>query len=532
MRAFAYSLLNTLFLSLSFFTIFCAYYPTEGFMTRLFGTAGFWALGIVYFAEGFFSNFAGAFIQRFGPRVSMVVGAVPYFLFIGSLLLERAWLLYLMSVLVGIGAAVLWAAQGVFLARIDHASLLPGPFHPFVKVKATPAHTCPGAKERRASAPEEPRVARSPLVELSSAQMLTIPLVTSPSPTETQSPPPSSSPLPPTQTPPSTLPTAFPNRENRLPPVPPPSLPMIFGAGRRQPPVPPPPLPLGPAKTNMGLLSGLVYFADGLSSIVGFLISDFLVESNLMVLLAVLTGIAFLGMVSLCFMRYFPPVKRDPPADQPKRNPCMAFANVFKPVGKLMINPDMLLFQVAFLFYGCFYSFMAGSATPLIQTDAFVAPCMITRGVAAMVAPVLLGKLGDKIGRIGTLIGTYVLAFLALAFVLMGVLVADWLFFLAYVFFGCVETSQPTLIYALLEQLFQGKAEAYACWGILRSLVCGAFFIMGDFVSPLALGVVVAVLGLLAVCALIAMWVRSWRARLARKARQRCEIEMGLVPTA
>ncbi|KAJ4462907.1 hypothetical protein PAPYR_121 [Paratrimastix pyriformis] len=414
-------------------------------MTRLFPDSGYWALGIVYFVFGFFSVFSGPFISFAGPRISMVIGSIPYFLFIGALLIGTfngpVWLVYFMSVLIGIGASLLWGAQGAYLARVDHLS----------------------SRERPA------------VVEL-----VEVPLRKQ-TPGQPETPPPSSS-------------------------LPSPS------------PPPPPAKPAhSPGHTNMGLLTGIVLTMDGCSSIVGFLITFFLVDSNLTILLAVLTGLAFIGLVAFSLLRYIPPIPKEgeSPGETKQEKARCDLKGILVPVFKLMVDPDMLLFQVPFIFYGCCYSFLAGSVPPLIKTASFAAPAMIVRGVAAMVSSVVLGRLGDKYGRIGTLMVTYIFALLALLFTLLGVLVADWLFFLAYIFFGCVESAQPTLIYALLEQLFQGKAEAYSCWGILRSLLCGAFFVMGDYISPLALGIVVAVLALLSEVTLFVMWIRS---RSRRKA--------------
>ncbi|CAG2199109.1 UNC93-like protein MFSD11 [Mytilus edulis] len=54
-------------------------------------------------------------VDAIGPKITMLIGAVMYCLFILQFLKPMTWALYLGSVLVGFGAAILWTAQGNFL---------------------------------------------------------------------------------------------------------------------------------------------------------------------------------------------------------------------------------------------------------------------------------------------------------------------------------------------------------------------------------------------------------------------------------
>ena len=49
--------------------------------------------------------------NAFLPRVTMIVGAVAYGLFIAQLLILNDILLYVSSALLGVGAAIIWTAQ-------------------------------------------------------------------------------------------------------------------------------------------------------------------------------------------------------------------------------------------------------------------------------------------------------------------------------------------------------------------------------------------------------------------------------------
>ncbi|CAF0787485.1 unnamed protein product [Didymodactylos carnosus] len=46
----------------------------------------------------------------------MFIGATTYFLYVLSFIKPMIWSFYLVSILVGIGAAIIWTAQGAFLA--------------------------------------------------------------------------------------------------------------------------------------------------------------------------------------------------------------------------------------------------------------------------------------------------------------------------------------------------------------------------------------------------------------------------------
>lgn len=82
----------------------------------------FFSLSIIY-AVFTVSNFiAPPIIGCVGPRISMVIGAVTYMLFLASFLKLLGWLLYVCSALLGFGAAskeaVVMSNEKVLVERI------------------------------------------------------------------------------------------------------------------------------------------------------------------------------------------------------------------------------------------------------------------------------------------------------------------------------------------------------------------------------------------------------------------------------
>ncbi|XP_060064212.1 UNC93-like protein MFSD11 [Ylistrum balloti] len=73
------------------------------------------SLGVIYAVFAAANWIAPPIVSVVGPKYTMFLGAILYFLFILSFLKPMTWALYTGSVLVGLGAAILWTAQGNFL---------------------------------------------------------------------------------------------------------------------------------------------------------------------------------------------------------------------------------------------------------------------------------------------------------------------------------------------------------------------------------------------------------------------------------
>lgn len=117
---------NVLQLGIGFFFVFLAF-NSQGFIEEsvldsfairglVHRHDGYTSLAIIY-ASFTVLNFAAAPIVGYlGPRSALVLGGLTYALFqIGFLFLNR-WYLFLSSAILGLGAAVIWTAQGKYLA--------------------------------------------------------------------------------------------------------------------------------------------------------------------------------------------------------------------------------------------------------------------------------------------------------------------------------------------------------------------------------------------------------------------------------
>jgi len=77
---------------------------------------GYWSLAIIYMVFTLANWIAPSVLALLGPRITMIVGALTYAAFIAQLLILNAVLLYVMSAVLGVGAAIIWTAQGNFLS--------------------------------------------------------------------------------------------------------------------------------------------------------------------------------------------------------------------------------------------------------------------------------------------------------------------------------------------------------------------------------------------------------------------------------
>ncbi|KAK9693022.1 Ion channel regulatory protein UNC-93 [Popillia japonica] len=76
---------------------------------------GYTSLAIIYAVFAVLNWSAPSVISIIGPKFAMVFGSVTYVLFILSFLVPRTWLLYVASVVIGIGAPMIWTGQGNYL---------------------------------------------------------------------------------------------------------------------------------------------------------------------------------------------------------------------------------------------------------------------------------------------------------------------------------------------------------------------------------------------------------------------------------
>jgi hypothetical protein len=122
----------------------CFKYPDEACLvpqnleTTLNDHLGFWSLAILYLFMSFSNLFTSHIVRRLGvtlvatyslwyliltgPRASLVIGSGTYTLYIAANIHPNPFLLLPCSALIGMGAALLWNAQGV--GYCEHLSAL------------------------------------------------------------------------------------------------------------------------------------------------------------------------------------------------------------------------------------------------------------------------------------------------------------------------------------------------------------------------------------------------------------------------
>merc|ERR1719319_74061 len=111
--------------------VFTGFNTMSGIQTLIFNSAttegsggfiegfrgnGFIASAVIYGVFSVASWLAPSVVAWKGPRVAMVGAGVLYAQYIAQLLYPNTYLLYLSAALIGLGAPVIWTAQGNFLA--------------------------------------------------------------------------------------------------------------------------------------------------------------------------------------------------------------------------------------------------------------------------------------------------------------------------------------------------------------------------------------------------------------------------------
>ncbi|CAF1381624.1 unnamed protein product [Adineta steineri] len=111
-------LYNIIHLSISFVLIFLPYLVAQTFQTSSdYAKDGAFAVGIIYIvfclANLALSQYA---TQLLGLRITFIVSSLTYLLFIAANIKYMKWVLYISAFLVGLGAALIWTAQGAYVA--------------------------------------------------------------------------------------------------------------------------------------------------------------------------------------------------------------------------------------------------------------------------------------------------------------------------------------------------------------------------------------------------------------------------------
>ncbi|PWA17853.1 hypothetical protein CCH79_00008212 [Gambusia affinis] len=89
-----------------------------------FSGSGYHSLGIIYGVFSFSNLIAPTVVTVIGAKMTMFLSGLLYSGYIAVFIMPSTWSFYLTSVLIGIGAALLWTAQGHFLVENSEASTI------------------------------------------------------------------------------------------------------------------------------------------------------------------------------------------------------------------------------------------------------------------------------------------------------------------------------------------------------------------------------------------------------------------------
>jgi len=122
---------NMAILSISFMLVFTGFNTMSGIQAMIFKSAtnpdsggyvdgfngnGFTCSAIIYAVFSVASWLAPSAVAIKGPKVAMIIAGVTYAQYIAQLLWPNTILLYISAVIIGLGAPVIWTAQGNLLA--------------------------------------------------------------------------------------------------------------------------------------------------------------------------------------------------------------------------------------------------------------------------------------------------------------------------------------------------------------------------------------------------------------------------------
>lgn len=113
---------NIKFLSLAFLLIFLGFNGAQQYVTSFFSQIGlpdlgFQSLILIYVFFTLSDPLASIFVSKFGAKKAMMVGVIAYGLYILFLPTKLPIIIYLASILIGIGASLLWTGQNSYLVR-------------------------------------------------------------------------------------------------------------------------------------------------------------------------------------------------------------------------------------------------------------------------------------------------------------------------------------------------------------------------------------------------------------------------------
>uniref|UniRef100_A0A8C2KEM7 UNC93-like protein MFSD11 n=1 Tax=Cyprinus carpio TaxID=7962 RepID=A0A8C2KEM7_CYPCA len=123
---------NVVILGIGFLLIFTAFTTcgnieqtvVKSLNSTNFTGSGYHSLGIIYGVFSFCNVLAPTIVAIIGPQFAMFLSGVLYSGYIAVFIIPSTWSFYFTSVIIGIGAAMLWTAQGHFLVENSDASTI------------------------------------------------------------------------------------------------------------------------------------------------------------------------------------------------------------------------------------------------------------------------------------------------------------------------------------------------------------------------------------------------------------------------
>ncbi|KAF4074005.1 hypothetical protein AMELA_G00249630 [Ameiurus melas] len=123
---------NVVILGIAFLLLFTAFTTcgnieqtvVKSLDNATFSGSGYHSLGIIYGVFSFANLFAPSVVAVIGPQFTMFVSGILYSGYIAVFITPSTWSFYLTSVLIGMGAALLWTAQGRFLVGNSDVSTI------------------------------------------------------------------------------------------------------------------------------------------------------------------------------------------------------------------------------------------------------------------------------------------------------------------------------------------------------------------------------------------------------------------------
>ncbi|XP_053468660.1 UNC93-like protein MFSD11 isoform X1 [Ictalurus furcatus] len=123
---------NVVILGIAFLLLFTAFTTcgnieqtvVKSLDNTTFSGSGYHSLGIIYGVFSFANLFAPSVVAVIGPQFTMFVSGILYSGYIAVFITPSTWSFYLTSVLIGMGAALLWTAQGRFLVGNSDVSTI------------------------------------------------------------------------------------------------------------------------------------------------------------------------------------------------------------------------------------------------------------------------------------------------------------------------------------------------------------------------------------------------------------------------